>query len=187
MTRACSLLTVAFLCVACAGTSTTIEQSWRAAKVEQARPRNVVTQYNSADGAIRRTLEDKMAYKLRRSGVMATPSYAVLRTTDIASQDAVRSELVEQGFDGVVATRQISDTGEYGGAAWPMHTDTNYVYDRNVVRLETAVYSLDDGRLVWSALSRTVDPIGASTVIDEVTTLVARELTRQGVFVATRR
>jgi hypothetical protein len=177
---------VAFLCVACASTSTTIEQSWRAGKVQQVRPRNVVTLYNSPDGAIRRTLEDKMAYKLRRNGVAATPSYAVLRTADMTKRDEVRDELLAQGFDGIVATRQISDTGEYGGAAWPMHTDTNYVYDRNVVRLETAVYLLDDGRLVWSALSRTVDPVGASAVIDEVTTLVARELTRQGVFVATR-
>ena len=137
-----------------------------------------MTFYSSPDGSVRRNIEDKLASKLRRLGVAATPSYAVVDPA--MAIDAMRTALQAAGYDGIVAMRSIGD-----GAAFPTTTDTNYVYTDVVVRIETAVYSVSDGKMLWSALSRTVDPERASRVIDEVTTLVARDLGRQGVFVAT--
>ncbi|HTL34185.1 MAG TPA: hypothetical protein VL326_13740 [Kofleriaceae bacterium] len=187
-------LLVSFL-LACASTrsSTTIEQSWRAPHAEQ-RPRNVVTLYSSRDGSVRRTLEDKMAYKLRRGGIAATPSYAVVET-DLRDPRQMRDELLAHGYDGVVAIRPVGESPEavtamtvdHGGDPPPVAATTDFGFVGVIARLEVEVYSLPEDRLVYTAMSKTIDPDGISTVIDEVTTLVAREIDRQGVFVATLR
>lgn len=66
---------------ACAGSSTTIEQSWTAPNARNAPFRKVVSLFLSRDGAMRRAAEDKMARELAARGVQATPAYQVLPTT----------------------------------------------------------------------------------------------------------
>jgi len=58
----------------------------------------------------------------------------------------------------------------------------SYGYNDSVVRVESNLYSLTDDKLVWSALSRTTDPTGASMVIDETTIAVANQMQREGVI-----
>jgi|MudIll2142460700_1097286.scaffolds.fasta_scaffold21730_3 hypothetical protein len=173
-------------------TSTTIEQSWRAPDVKLEALRNVVTVYIAPDGSIRRTIEDEMASKLARKGIRATPMYTVMSEDDMLDRDRAKARLIAAGFDGVVAIRLVSKESfassfdDYWGSAWPSMYDPNYAFTEVVVRVETNVYSLASDELLWSALSRTIDPASSRTVVDEVTTLVAGELSTHGVVVGSR-
>ena len=179
--------------IGCSGSSTTIEQSWRAPQGELEQLRNVVTVYISPDGSIRRSIEDQMAAKLYRKGIRATPLYAVLSEDVMHDKDQATAILRQAGYDGVVAIRLVSKESyswgtfdDYWGSAWPSVYDPSYAITEIVVRVETNVYSLHTNKLLWSALSRTLDPTSTSTVVDEVTSIVAKELDNRGVVVGTR-
>jgi len=180
-------------CVACAGSSTSIEQAWRAPDFRSNTLRSVVTLYVSHDGSIRRTVEDKMARKLAQLGVRAVPAYSLLTSAEVADHQLARSKLLAGELDGVVAIRLVgkepgpnTTLDEYWGAAWPLLYDENYTFDAVVVRVETNVYAVRDNKLLWSALSRTVDPSSTRVVIDEVTTLMASELGKQAIVIVRR-
>lgn len=183
------LAVIAWLLAGC-GPSTTIEQSWRAPYAQRAPLRNVVTVCFS-DGVVRRNVEDEMARKLARAGVRATPSYTFLSDQELEERGLAKAKLASAGFDGVVALRLVSREQElyyipptfdgYWGSGWAMAYAPGYVASETVVRVETSAYSLADDQLVWSAISRTVDPSSPREGIDQVTTVAARALQKEGI------
>jgi hypothetical protein len=178
--------------VACGG-STTIEESWREPTQAPSNLRNVVTVYSSRDATTRRAVEDSMARRLAGIGVRAVPAYSVLSDDDLVDRDRVKAKLLAGGYDGVVALRLVGkDTklvatpatfNGYWGAAWP----GSYVDTETIVRVETNVFSLADNKLVWSALSKTVDPTTLHSTIDDVTKVVAKALENQRIVATTGR
>jgi hypothetical protein len=194
----CRLLILVWIAclVSCAGPSTTFEQVWLGPHADLASVRTVVALYDSPDGAMRRTIEDRMARKLAQQGVPAVAAYSVLDSSDLADRNRATRALLSAGYDGVVVIRIVSTemypgepaaTSTEWGTSWPM-TYEDYVFSSPVVRVETTLYSLDDGQLLWSARSKTIDPDSSDEVIEEVTSLVASALEKQGVAtVATAR
>jgi hypothetical protein len=99
------------------------------------------------------------------------------------------------GFDGVIVMRMAGkDTylqyvpnnfGAYGywGAGWGAW-GPGYYEPETIVRIETAAYSLQNNRLVYSALSRTVDPNSVRSLVSDVSKKVANAMQKQGVVVA---
>jgi hypothetical protein len=176
----------------CAG-STTMEESWKAPNLPAGDLHNVVTLYISRDGAMRRTAEDSMARKLTHEGVHAVPAYSVLTDADLKDRDQAKAKLAASGYDGVVAIRLVSKEtqinavpptfdGYWGmGWGWGWGYDLGYMSTETVVRVQTSVYSLAHNRLVWSGLSKTVDPNSVSSAIDSVTSVVATALEKQQV------
>lgn len=62
-----------------------------------------------------------------------------------------------------------------------VHTP-GYLDATKVVRIETNVYSMKDGSLVWSAVSETVDPSSSGAVIASVTAGLSSKLRKYGYF-----
>jgi hypothetical protein len=180
---------VALALAACAG-STTIEQSWRAPQIS-GNLRNVVTVYISRDETMRRTVEDSMAQKLAAEGVRAVPAYTILGDADIRDGDGTKAKLLAAGYDGMVALRLVGKETKvevtppmyvgYWGPAWGGAYDPGYLSTETVVRVETSVYALGDGKLVWSGLSKTIDPSSMKSAINDVTKVVATALQKQQV------
>jgi hypothetical protein len=180
--------------IGCGGPSTTIEQSWKAPS-DGAGPQNLVVIHVAHDGTIRRNAEDKMVSRLAGTGVSAVQSYAVLGEDELSDSDRWRRKLATAGFDGVLAIRLISRTGSEAAlraltlddfwSQWSTY-DATYGFNEVVVRIETNVYSLNDNTLLWSALSKTVDPESVGDVIDEVTGVVSKQMQRERVVVGTR-
>ncbi len=196
-----SMVTSFVVATGCAGTTTTIEQSWAAYDIGH-QFHHVVALYDAQDGAIRRSAEDRLVRMLATQGVSATPSYAILSGNEQQHLDVAKLKARAAGYDGLVAMRVIDKTenvevtpgfgwdyGGFGGywgygGGWPYYDP--YVYTELVVRVETTAYSLVDNKLVWSAVSKTVDPGNTNDLVNGVTNLVAIELSRRGVVVATR-
>jgi hypothetical protein len=181
-------IAVALGFAACGG-STTIEQSWRAPNLCPSNLRNVVTACISPDGAMRRTVEDSMAQRLAQIGIRTVPAYAVLTDDDLKDREHAKAKLVAGGYDGVVALRLVGKETKiegmpptfdgYRGTAWPGVYDPGYSSTETIVRVETSVFSFVDNKLVWSGLSKTVDPNTMRSAIDDVTKVVAEALVKQ--------
>jgi hypothetical protein len=175
--------------IAACESSTTIEQAWRAPQQPATGLRNVVTVYLAPDGAMRRSVEDAMAQRLARIGVHAVPAYTVLADNDLRDRERIRTTLAGRGYDGIVALRLVSRGTEfenvpgtfdgYWGMAWPGVYGDWYVRAETVVRVETSVYDLTNSKLLWSGLSKTLDPATTSEAIDDVTKVVAKALDKQ--------
>jgi hypothetical protein len=169
-----------------------MEQTWKAPNLVPNNLHNVVTVYISRDGAMRRTVEDSMAQKLRGEGVRATPAYSILNNDALKDRERAKARLQAAGYDGVVAIKLVSKNTQvevtpgtydgYWGPAWDGAYDPGYLTTETVVRVETSVYSLHDGKLVWSGVSKTVDPNSMSSAISDVTEVVAKALQKQQII-----
>ncbi|MDB4955754.1 MAG: hypothetical protein JWO36_3323 [Myxococcales bacterium] len=176
--------------VACGGPNTHIEQAWTAPNARFVQFHRVATLFAAPDGALRRGVEDKMAQELMKRGVQAIPAYTILSDLDVRNFQQSRDKLLAAGVDGVITMRSIDKRqklevvpptfdGYWGwGGAWPGVYDPGYAYTETIVRMQTNVYSVADNQLVWSAVSKTVDPGNTRKLIDNVTKVVASELQR---------
>jgi len=177
------------LVLAACGSTASIEKTWRAPVLPAGQLDNVVTIFPSHDGVLRRTIEDKMAHRLIAHGVHAVPSYQILDDEDLSDREAVRSRLAALGFNGVIALRFVEahqtvayypsfDMYWYGAWSEPV--------PQTVVRTEIDAYALRDGQLVWSGLSKSVDPSGLDQLVDDVSKVASKELAKQRVVTAAR-
>jgi hypothetical protein len=179
--------------IAC-GSSTSIENSWKAPSASRPQLHRVVTVMLWKDVGVRRSTEDQLAARLQRAGVEAVPGYRVLSESDANDPQMARQRLQAQGFDGILVMRFVSRENQlnytppvytdYWGGAW--YPDGGYAYTTTIVRLETAAYSTSDGQLVYSALSKTTDPSNISALIDSATARVAKALEKEQIVVASR-
>jgi hypothetical protein len=79
-----------------------------------------------------------------------------------------------------VDREQKLDVDMYYGGYWGTAWDT--VIPETIVRIEINAYALEGDRLVWSGLSKSVDPQNTSDLIDQVTGVVGKALAAQEVF-----
>ena len=125
------------------------------------------------DGAFRRSVEDEMAKRIQNS----VASYTILPEGEVRDPDGVPQLFQQRGFDGAVVARLVGvgkETSYVPGAAYsvpasygPMwgavaatgatagaqSTHTGYLVEDKVVTMDTNVYSLAEGKLVWASRS----------------------------------
>jgi hypothetical protein len=170
--------------IAAAGcTSATIESSWRSPSAPTLI--NVVTLSPAPDVTLRHSAEDKLAQQLRQHGVQAIPAYQVLNDQDLGDRTRVVQALTTHGFDGIVSMRFVEANqklqyypgfDDYWGDTW------GQVVPETVVRIQVSAYSLPNKQLVWSAMSKSVDPSGAQQVIGDVSKVATDRLASQHII-----
>lgn len=183
---------------ACNKTKTTIPLSWRnPAYADVGFKKLFVVGVGRDDGA-RRLFEDTFAKALANEGTAAQASWGHLPQSEQLSEEQVRGAIEGGGFDGVVITRMLSvdqeqeyvegrtytvpttyyGYGYYGyyGASYATVHDPGYFKTNTTFRVETNLYSVATGDLVWSGQSDTLNPESLTDVIDSMTTAVAKKL-----------
>jgi hypothetical protein len=181
------------LLIACSTTTASIEQSWRSPTAPSGELTNVVTMVDNKSPSIRRTAEDQLAAQLQRRGIRAVPAYAVIPDDQIGDRDRTIANLRNQGFDGIVSMRFIGahqklvtypSLYDYWGPGWGYgyYYGGYDVYPETIVRISVSAYSLPSNNLVWSAVSRSVDPDSLNQLIGDTTAVAARELQKQQVI-----
>jgi len=177
-------------------TGTTIIDSWLDPSVTSSRHfKKIAVVVMSRDPMIRRTAEDTLVSHITRT--QAVPAYSLLTETDEMSSDRVKARLEEAGVDGVVVMRMIgvdkqtswvpgnypasySGFGSYWGYAHPMAYNPGYLQTDTIVQVETNVYSLPDGKLVYAARSETFNPTSAASMFREIANAIAGDLKKRG-------
>ena len=188
--RGASLATLAVLGLAVgagACATTEMKSTWTDPASKGAMLSKVAVICLHKDQGLRRMCEDASSSRL--TGAQAVPSYQVLSETDLRDRRVVASKLKEQGFQGVLVmriagvTQQVSAPDEpYGPFESYYDWAGNAVFDPAVVETDTIVhmvsnlYSLQDGKLIWSGVSETFDPASAQSFMKGVSKAVAKSM-----------
>jgi protein-S-isoprenylcysteine O-methyltransferase Ste14 len=185
-----------FAVLACAGTR--IETQWKDPAVAPADLafRKVIALAQVEQESVRRAAEDELARVLaagpraRQRGMQALPAYPLIAPGELDDVAAMRTKVEAAGFDGAVVMRLVSDAertryvpGHYE-VMWGrvVSYDPGYTTVERIVRVETSVYSITQGKLLWSGVSRTLNPSDLEELIDDVVRAVGAELEEQGLL-----
>lgn len=154
------------------------------------------------DQGQRRLWEDSMVGALGRRGVAAEASYQIF-PDKAPSADELASMASRDGFDGVAATHFVTASqrtyvsgGYYsGGWGWgpywgywgppygAAYVETDYRAD-----FQTDVFTVDStgGKLIWSGVTRSLDPSSMRSVTDGISQVLVPELAKDGILAGKR-
>ncbi len=175
-------IAVALAVGGCGGSTASIEQSWFSPSLRAGTLTNVVTLSPQGNATLARSAEDQMARDLNSRGIRAVPGYQVMPPWTRGNRTATLAALRNSNYDGIVTMRVIGASQQldyyptfdmYWGATW------GAVYPQTVIRVEINAYEIPSNKLVWSAISKSVDPDSLSELIDDVTDVAANDLAKR--------
>jgi hypothetical protein len=142
------------------------------------------------DGTVRRVAEDEIARQMGpERGVAA---YNVVTEDDRQDISKLKAKLQAAGIDGAVTMKLIDKRNEstyvpgssygsfydyYGGGMYM--GSPGYVVNDTIATVETRIYSVADGKLLWSATSETFNPSDIKTNIADIAKAVGEELRKE--------
>lgn len=175
--------TVAFIALGVSGCarSARLASTWRDPGFQDASLTRLLIVAGGRSPGDRRMFEDAFASALRTQGVDAQPSYLEIGDARVDSA-LVDAQMYRAGCDGIFVTRVVdrrtvrqyygsATPGYYGGHGyygppsayhagwWPYYTlggayTASRAAEAERVSVETNLYRHDNGRLVWSGMSR---------------------------------
>jgi hypothetical protein len=165
--------------------------------------RKVAALVISDDQTLRVSGEEALVRELAAIGVThGVASYRFVPREELRDADRARPWYERAGVDGVVSMRLVkaethktstspvwtsstySSLWGYYGYGW----GSVYVYDpgrttsETVVVIETLVFSVPQNKLLWAAVTETVDPKDAAGVIEDVVEATVKEMRKQGLL-----
>jgi hypothetical protein len=157
--------------------------------------KNVLVIARIKDVTSNRVAEDKIVAKLK---MPASPSYAFLLPSD-TNQVAVDKKLKEKGFDGLIAMRltEVNETlnyqqgsggyygGYYGGRPggyYGYYGSPGYYTQDKTFYVETSIFSLVTGKLMWSGTTASMNPTQLDQTLDEIIYAIRADLTKRGLI-----
>ncbi len=177
---------------------TTFKSSWMnpTAQSQDLQGKRVAAFVVMDDEGRRRTAEDALALELVKRGVRAFPGYRLTTREPATDLDAFHATLREQNIEGAVVmtiigigreTRYVpgylvggpgfvAPSGSPAYVSWSSAYGSAYPITTTRVSVETAVYSVADGKLVWRSISQTLDPVRVSSVLKNLTDNAANEM-----------
>ena len=145
----------------------------------------------------RRILEDDLVKDLRDKGVSADQVYMLGSVKNMPEPDSMKSILGPAGYDAILVAQPVADSQRidyvrgrhywtdddvdipfydyYDDAYWHYNAPGYYVVS-DVVKIETRLYDLPSGDMIWSAVSSTIKNESvngyirdySSTIIDQM-------------------
>ena len=183
--------------------STSISASWMSEKYQSRNFKKLMVIGMSTNVAARATFEDELVYFMRMKGINAVAASSVLPPDRVIVSEAPevqKQRLKDEGFDGVFAislleknntTKYVSGTttyapmsfygGYYGSFfSYYPHMYSNvyqpgyYVASQEII-LNSSLFDVDSGDLLWSAQSDTSDP----SSVDDAANSYAKSMVTQ--------
>ena len=183
---------------ACSKTTTSIPLSWRNPSYTNGGFQKLFVIGVGEDDGGRRLFEDTFARSLAEQGAAAQASWGKLPQSTQLSEEQIRGAIEGGNFDGVVVARLLKvdesqeyvppsthsvptayhGYGYYGyyGTSYEVVHQPGYFKTNTTFVIETNLYSVATGDLVWSGQSETLNPESLADVIDSMTAAVAKKL-----------
>lgn len=191
------LLSLVGLMIACSP-STKLVNSWMDPSVtpENLKPfTKVLVIARIKDEATNRITEDKIISKINTP---AMPAYGWLLPSD-TNQVMVDKKLMENGFDGLITMRlrEVNETlnytqgsggyygGYYGGRPggyYGYYGSPGYYTQDRTFYVETSIFSLETGKLIWTGTTTTMNPTELDKTLDDIIYAIRTELKRKGLI-----
>ena len=161
--------------------------------------KNVLVIARIKDETSNRVAEDKIVAKIK---MPASPSYAFLLPSD-TNVVSVDQKLKNAGFDGVIAMRltDVNQTlnyqqgsggyygGHYGGyyggrmgGYYGYYGSPGYYTQDKTFYVETSIFSLATGKLMWSGTTATLNPTQLDKTLDEIIYAIRTDLIKKGLM-----
>jgi hypothetical protein len=181
-----------YIFVTSCGPSTRITSSWRdpAVTFEPKQDDKILVIALVKDETTRRTVEDQLVARMQGRGV-ASYSYLIDKKLDSTT---ITTELKNDGFDAAIVvrlvnvdkeTRYVPGTtypgyyggfGGYYGHAYGMYGSPGYYTTDKNFYVETNVYSLETGKLMWAGITETTNPDKTNKMINEIADAVSAKM-----------
>jgi hypothetical protein len=191
----------AVLCLSACG-STTFVSTWKAPDAQRVEPlgKSVAALVISSDKTRQRDAEVYLSNDLMNRGVRGVPAHTLIGYGH-PDVDYALAKFREAGVEGVVVMRVVGhdqtvivDPGGFSGEAYTsfgsyyssagvaVSYSTGSVQTHTEVTVETLVYSLRQNKLLWAGTSRTSNPEGMQSLINEVADAVSSQMSKQGLI-----
>ena len=146
------------------------------------------------DNTVRRVAEDEMARQIGTDRAVA--AYTLLSEEDRQDVNRVKAKLQAAGVDGVVTMQLLGKRNEttyvpgspsygfydyYGGARYA--GSPGYVVTDTIATVETRIYSVTEGKLIWSGTSETFNPSNIKENVGDIAKAVIEELRKEKLLV----
>ena len=195
-------LAAALTVAATAHAGTKILNSWADAQYGKLKFQKVLAIVATKDASLRRTAEDEICKNVVK--VACTRGYTVVSEQEAGDKPKAMAKIKEGGFDGVVLLRALGGDGgmtreagaaqptyywtfdtyyDYWGLSWGIPyvaANTSYTKTQTYMTLETTIYDLGTGKLVWSGSTQTKNPDSARELVKDVTKTVRKDLRSKG-------
>jgi len=191
--------------LASCGTTAVIEKSWRdpEATVDISSLNKVLVVALLKNDTYRRSAEDEMVSLLQEKGV-ASYNY-LTRDVKEAQEPAMREKMKQEGFDGIVIMR-LADVDKdvtyvpgtyntyppYYGRFWSYYWrsynsfyEPGYYQTTKTYTVEVNVYSLKKDKLVWSGVTKSVNPEGIDKLMHASVKAVYKKMKDENFIVNT--
>ena len=175
-------------------------QSWTEPAFEGRQLSKVAVMGVTQSDSIRRRYEDTFAQGLIEAGLEAVASYTVLPQTKKLTKAAVQAALAKTGADSVIVTRVLSEHDEvrydasdvypgyygsyYGFYDWSYNymASPGYVETYVETALESNLYDVKSGKLVWTGRSKITDEYSDKQNIHGIVRATIKNLRKQGMI-----
>jgi hypothetical protein len=192
------ILTVAFSTVVLAATKFT--STWKAPEASGVRfaGQKVVALVMSQDENLRVSAEEGLARELTARGTQGVAAYRLIPREELQDAEKARGWFERSETAGVVAMRLVSADKEktyvpgtwampyystlwgYYGYGWGAMYDPGYVREDTKVIIETLIFRVSDGKLLWAGVSESTNPKNASKLLHDLVETAVKEMRKQG-------
>jgi hypothetical protein len=143
----------------------------------------------------RAAFENSVAEAFGTHGVVGVSSTGYFAAAEDMTRERVRSWVQRDDYQGVLVSRLVdvdrqqtvvgptyTDLWGYWGYYGTVMTSPGYVADQTTLRITTDLFNASDGKVVYTAESKTFDVNSRGEVIRELTALLVDDLTKRGLL-----
>jgi hypothetical protein len=143
----------------------------------------------------RAEFENRVADALLARGVTGVSSTGYFASAKDMTREAVRRWVLQDGYQGVLVARLVdvrrqqyavpptyTDLWGYWGYYGTVMTSPGYVEDRTTLLIDMDLFEAPAGNVVYTAESKSSNPSSRKVVIDELTELLVKDLTKRGLL-----
>ena len=200
-------LTLSLLTLGACSTTTEVDSGWVNSQQPPQGYRHLFVLSLTTRHDIGKTVEQSLSSKLGERGIKVTTARSVLSSDDLSGEalrERVTAAVMESGADGVLVAAYlktdvreeyvppkidqilIPDTPLFMGYSTYIgyHYDTvftpGYYQAHKEYFIQSSLYDVQAGKMVWQAQSRTLNPPNVDTGINSFSRSLVRELRRAG-------
>jgi len=185
--------------------STTMKSTWKDPDTQTLpfqKGDTVIALVMSPNEGVRRPAEDALARELTNRGtIKGVPAYSIIPTEDLRNETQAKAHITGSGASGVVVMQVVGKSqkvtasspvyvgprhrtfyGGHYGAGWGSAYSPGYLRTDDIYSIETLLYDLKQGKLVWAGQSDTYNPSKVEKVIKEIVDEVVKEMVEQGLI-----
>jgi hypothetical protein len=181
-----------------------LKRSWKPPGLQptSSAGRKVAAAVITDDQSLQMSGEEAIARELKARGVLATPTYQLIPREIARDAEKVQAWLKQGGYEAVVAMRVVSadkevsynpvmfSSGYYStfggwyGYGYSTVTAVGKPKTDMVVTIETLIFRVADGSLMWAGVSEKTNPKGAGPLVEELVKDITSEMKKEGLLAA---